>query len=349
MGLIADLVMDQVRSNREEKQAAQYGALLGEYRQPAAPGTIDQTMQYGPVPTQQQNQAVQAEQGGYRQGPSGVLGSAPPSEFFMRAAAIPGYQQLAAGAQSNVGAMERQQAQFAQQNIWRSELSLPEKVAAEANAVEAERSQTRWQMSFDETKAMNAAQLRQQAIANAQAAQGQAIQGATFNANYLPDPNRPGQYMPRPAAPAPLSFADQTKVQQVHGSVGSALSFLDDVERIGAPYFATGRGGAMRDEAQVKLRNVAMQVFQPGGGEPSPDVQKKIDAFIGDPTDWQSPERRAAKVELMRQELGKQWAPYSGLMQAPVATPGSSAFARTYQAASKLPSDVSPWKPISGR
>lgn len=107
-GLIGLLNYLDQRSGRE-----QYGNLLNEYRVPGDPNQLP----LGNTPAEL-DQAIQRQQGGFR-GEGGVISGGPPQSFYMRAAALPGYQQLAQQAQIGQQAMERQAAnqQWQEQNM----------------------------------------------------------------------------------------------------------------------------------------------------------------------------------------------------------------------------------------
>ena len=89
----------------QKRGQEQYGNLLDEYRVPGDPNTPNP----GPYALGQpeMNQAQQQQMGGFR-GQGGLVSGGPPPEFYLRAAALPGYGGLAQQAQVGQQAMERQ-------------------------------------------------------------------------------------------------------------------------------------------------------------------------------------------------------------------------------------------------
>ena len=105
-GLIGLLNYLDQRSGREA-----YGNLLNEYRVQGDPSQLPLGNTAAEL-----DQSIQRQQGGFR-GEGGLISGGPPQEFYMRAAALPGYQNLAQQAQVGQQALERQiQAQQWQEN-----------------------------------------------------------------------------------------------------------------------------------------------------------------------------------------------------------------------------------------
>lgn len=189
--------MQQQNFAREDAAAKELGGLLAEKWQPGnQDAMIGPWAQGDPMLAQ----GLQQRQGGFRQA-SGLLGAMPDSATYLEAATrIPALTNtLVSTAQQQQAAMDRQ----VQEQTYRQHNMSAAELANYTLATETQRINTANQ---DRNFGVNVAQLEQQAR-NDQAnraiqAQGQAIQGATFNANYLPDPNRPGQFMPRPSGPS---------------------------------------------------------------------------------------------------------------------------------------------------
>jgi hypothetical protein len=107
---MAGLLNDIYAAYRQDQQAAKYGGLLQSYmgeKQGAVPEGV--TPQPGEV--------------------GGALLQMPPDKFYLEAAAIPGYQSLAQGAQSGQQAMARQ---IQQQNFEKNNLTMAQNVQLEA-------------------------------------------------------------------------------------------------------------------------------------------------------------------------------------------------------------------------
>jgi len=187
-----------------QRQGEAFSGLLDQYRVPGDPNTPNP----GPfaLGTQEMNQAQLQQQGGFR-GQGGLLSGGPPPDFYLRAAALPGYQQLAGQAQVGQQAMERQQ----QAQVWESQnMTLAQKTSADAQAQRDKWDQDRFNMGWNKAAGMTNAEYGNQQISRGQlgiAQGGLNLRQQEFNANYLPDPNRPGGFMPRPQqAQAPSGY-----------------------------------------------------------------------------------------------------------------------------------------------
>jgi len=174
-----------------------YGNLLNEYRVPGDPNTPNP----GPyaIGSPEMDQALMQQQGGFR-GQGGLLSGGPPQEFYMRAAQLPGYQQLAQQAMVGQQAMERQM----QGQQWEANnMSLAQKTQLDLT-----QQQQQWQRQRQEFEWNNPSAVQNAQIQNARghlgvAQAGQKLQQQRFNAEFMPDPNNPKGFVPRPVQQVP--------------------------------------------------------------------------------------------------------------------------------------------------
>jgi hypothetical protein len=123
MGALADLLAFNRNKDYQAEQAQQVSGLLDQYRVQGDPNTQNP----GPwgINQPEMQQAMLQQQGGYRQ-PTGLLGAMPPSEFYLKAATVPGLTQpMLTQAQAQQGMMDRQvqEQTFKQSNMSAAELA----------------------------------------------------------------------------------------------------------------------------------------------------------------------------------------------------------------------------------
>jgi hypothetical protein len=178
----------------QQRGREQYGNLLNEYRTPGDPNALPLGNNAAEL-----DQSILARSGGFK-GEGGVLSGGPPPEFYLRAGALPGYQNLAGQAQTGQQAMERQM----QGQQWSSQnMTLAQKTDADMRQQQANWDQQRrefeWsnpstaqQASIDNARAQTAISAGHLGLAGA----NQNLAQQRFNAEFMPAEG--GGFQPRP-------------------------------------------------------------------------------------------------------------------------------------------------------
>jgi len=333
---------------QQQDQAAgrrQYSELLDQYRQPANPNALP----LGNNP-QELDQSILQQQGGFR-APGGVLADQPPPEFFMRAAGIQGYEQLAQNAQSNAAAMQRQM----QQQGWESQnMTLAQKVAADAQSQRDRFSQERQVYEYETPSAYQRAQ-----IGNAQAGlgiqqQGMDLNRAQFVAQYEPD--GAGGFKARPK-PMELSFDQQQKLAGERNTYQNATNALGDLSTIlsagQAPgmLIPSGQRDAFRDQYSGALRPIVQGIVM-GNRTDAPgeaDI-KQINEFLGDITSpWQTSGTRQNRIKMLEQFIQQRNQGIERFTGPVMYQPGQSPYAKTFGFPAVEASKVGPVTPYGSK
>lgn len=322
----------------QKRGQEQYGNLLESYRVPGDPNQLP----IGNTPGEL-DQAIQRQQGGFR-GEGGVLSGGPPQEFYLRAAALPGYQQLAQQALVGQQAMERQVAsqQWQENNLTAGQRAQLEATREQQNW-ERERRAFEWnnpsvvqQANIDQGRAQLGISAGQLSLAQKQFAAQQ--QAAARAAQFPFFGLKPGEQ---------IEFRD--RVNTVDRAATVATDLIDYYQRSGtgeitlSPIDRNTLGtewqGAMLPYLQQRFAAGAMQkgeqeLFQELAGDPAKVLAlkgKQLDLFKM----W------AADIEQTRQQLYG----YAGV-QAPPIQKGGSAFARSRSPASAPKrDDLIEWSP----
>lgn len=330
--------------DRSDRQAAQqqYSDLLGSYYQPGDPNQLP----IGNTP-QELDQSIQRQQGGYR-GPGGVLSGGPPQEFYMRAAALPGYQQLAQQAMVGQQAMDRQ----IQNQIWQqTEIPLAQKAT-----IDAQLQQQQWERDRREFEWTNPSWAQQQSawaqrqnVAQGWASNNIAQQRLQMEQNNLIAQQQAAQNAQMFPALG-LKGNDAIKFRQDLGSLDATANVLTDtidyLNKVGVGGKALDRGtvNAMRGEFDQNVVNYFRKKFEAGALQESD--MKFIEKLAGDPGAWTSLD--ANQTKLVKRLLTtveddrRAMYGYAGV-QAPPTQTGRSAWARSASAPS-VPKDIE-WGP----
>jgi hypothetical protein len=331
-----------LQQNDQEAARQKYGSLLNEYRQAGDPNQLP----LGNNP-QELDQAIMQQQGGFK-APGGILSDQPPPEFFLRAAGIQGYEQLAGNAQSQAAAMQRQM----QQQGWESQnMTLAQKVAADAQAQRDRFSQERQVYEYENPSAYQQAQI---GISRGQlgiSQQNADLNRAQFMAEYQPDGQ--GGYMPRPKQ-TPLNFQQEQEVRGAVNMFQNAKTALGDLSTIYAagggsslPAWASGERKALQDQYQAALRPIVQKIVM-GNRTDAPgeaDI-KQINEFLGDVTSpWQASKTRQGRITMLERMIEQQYEPYRRFGGDLMYQPGQSPYAQTYGMPAVPASKVGPVKP----
>jgi hypothetical protein len=167
---------------------------LNEYRVPGDPNALPLGNNAAEL-----DQSILQKQGGFR-GEGGVLSGGPPPEFYLRAGGLPGYQQLAAQAQTGQQAMERQQQgqQWSQQNM-----TLAQKTELDMREQNTKWEQERRTFEWNTPSVVQQAQIENARAQTAISAGHLGLAGANqnlaqqrFNAEFMPAEG--GGFQPRP-------------------------------------------------------------------------------------------------------------------------------------------------------
>jgi hypothetical protein len=258
-----------------------YGKLLDEYRVPGDPNA----MPIGNNPSEL-DQAILQQQGGFR-GAGGVLSGGPPPEFYLRAGALPGYQQMAQQAQVGQQAMDRQQ----QAQLWdSSNMSLAQKTAADAQAQRDKWEQQRREFEYTN---MSAAQKASNAIAQQQVGISAGHLGLAqqefdlkqqqgVNARQFPALGLTGQ--------AALDY--RTGLMQLDQTANIVTDALDYIGKVGTGGKALDRGtvNAMNAEYRQNVIPYFQKKFQAGALQKG-DMEF-IESVAGDPGAWSTLDSR---------------------------------------------------------
>jgi hypothetical protein len=241
-------------------------------------------------------------------GTAGLLEQQYSPEFFTRAAAIPGYEQLAAGAQAQAGAMQRQM----QGQVWDSQnIPLAKKLELDAASEERKWRQDRHVFEWNNPSAAQRAQIGI-GYGNLD------LQRQQFLSQNIPDGQ--GGFKPRPADAPPLNFAQQQEVIGAVNMFQNAKNALGDIGTI----YASGNGGqslfgmaggqtaALRDQYQAALRPIVQKIVM-GNRTDAPgeaDI-KQINDFLGDVTAFgQTSKTRENRIKMLEQMVDQQYTPY---------------------------------------
>ena len=180
MGALADLLAFNRNKDYAAEQAQQLGGLLDQYRQAPDPNALP----LGNNPAEL-DQSIMQQQGGFKQ-PGGLLGNMPPSEFYLKAATIPGLTQpMLTQAQAQQGAMDRQ----VQDQTWRQSNMTASELANYTLQQERMRADQEWRQY--EFKNLSAAQRGSLGIQGAHlgiAQQGAELQRQQFEAQFPINP-----------------------------------------------------------------------------------------------------------------------------------------------------------------
>lgn len=320
------------------RQGQAYNNLLDSYRVPGDPtASFESTGLQSPLMSDVQ-QLQQRAVGGYKGPGGGLLSAGPPTDFYVRAAGIPGYQQLAGVAQTQQGAMDRQM----QAQNWESQnMTLAQKATNDLNIQKQQWEQERRDFEY---KNLSAAQ--KQSAAQGWAHVGIAQQGQGLNERKFAWDQ----------AKANLPLAAQLPPQQRMEFVNN-LSNLDQTAAIiqdTTDYLSKiGVGGKVMDRGEVnnmaaEYRTRVVPYFQnkfEAGALQKGDMEF-IESVAGNPGGWATMDsRQQQRLASLLQSVNddrKQQYQMAGV-QAPPVAPGTSAWARSRSRAGssgKVPDDI---------
>jgi hypothetical protein len=327
------------RADRQSN-AEKYGNLLGTYMEPKA----------GPV--QEGVTPMPGEVGG-------PLLQAPPERFFAQAAAIPGYEVLAQGAQSNAGAMNRQmQAQQWEQN----NLTKAQQAQLAANKATSE-----WQQNFQMFQHQNPSAYQTQSLQQGadQFRQSNALGWANYGINQRQQQLAEQTALTKQMNPfASLDPAKQQTVLQEYAPLQNGVNAIADIqERVkrsatgGKAFQAlSGEAAAMQDQYRAALAPIVFKMFKPAGDAPNEREAKQMEEFIGDVTSLTSTSATKQKrLEMMSKFIEQQAQPYQMTwgFKPLQAQYDQSPFAKAYPSgATGKESDlvgVRPWRPSANK
>jgi len=295
-----------------------------------------------------QDQAAGSEQ----VGPVNVPGALskdwqPPSQFYAQAAAIPGYQQLAHGAQANLGAMQRDVAgrDWSLHNVPLADQQRMTQAGDQFNR-SLTQNQAQYQTSLDEQKRQwGSISPVQQANIDSQAASQRTAQGqlgvAQGHLDWAMSPQNPVNVAASQRGPMGLSgqpLVDFYRgLQKADTTAATAMDVTNYMEQ------AT-TGGKIANMGHAQAVATAWQLIAPAyiaklsqTGVINPGEMPRIQGIMGDPTKWwQLTEGERRKVGLINQMMQDDRSNEYQLagMQAPPIQPGSSALARSATAIS---------------
>lgn len=319
-GLLGNIGLALFGSPRIERTAKEYQGLLNKEYVPGDPSALP----LGNNPTEL-DQSILQQQGGFRQ-PGGLLGASPSSDFYLKAATIPGLTQpMLTQAQQQQAAMDRQ---VQEQTYRQSNMSAAE-FANHTLQTEKLRADQEWQQyQFGN---LSAAQKGQLGIAQQQA-----------------DMQRQ-QYQ----LPTPLNFTNETAVRTAYGNTQNAMNVLTDYERIlssgEAPGFftaGTAKGKQFQQTFEAAMVPIVTKMFKPSGDAPSESELKMIKDYIGDMTALGTDAGKLQKLRQLKQDVQQYWSPYQQYGAMPSAQAGKSAFALSYMPkAVPRPEGLTPFTP----
>jgi len=346
MGALADLLAFNRAKDYATEQGQQYEGLLNQYRVPGDPNTPNP----GPYALGQpeMQQAQMQQQGGYRQA-SGLLGAAPPSDFFTRAAAIgPAYSGLATGAQSNIGAMERQM----QGQYWESNnMSLAQKTSLDQQYQQQKWARERQEFEYNN---LSAAQKASNALgwagnAVAQGNLGVAQQGIALRQQEAQTAQQQAQreaMFPALGLKGQPAMDYRAGIAKMDNAAAISTDVADYLQNIGAGGKAIDRGTVNAMQAAYQQHVVPALTTMVGTGTIQKGDMEFVQGVMGDPGAWSSLDsRERQKVMQILTSVNDERGRLYGLsgVQAPPVKPGGSAWARS-RGSVKPPEDVQ-WGP----
>jgi hypothetical protein len=306
----------------------QYGKLLNEYRVPGDPSVLP----LGNTP-QELDQSIQQQQGGFR-GAGGLLSGGPPQEFYMRAAQLPGYQQLAQQAMVGQQAMERQM----QGQQWEANnMSLAQKTQLDMNA-----QQQQWQRQRQEFEWNNPSAYQQASIEQDQARTGIAAGHLGLAQQEFALKQAQAQRPLFEQLPPQQRMEFIQNVNQLDATARIVTDSLDYISRVGSGEKALDRGtvNAMNAEYRQNVIPYFQRKFQAGALQKG-DMEF-IESVAGDPGGWSTLDSRQQQrlAGILRSVEDDRTAAYGMAgRQAPPTQRGGSAWARS-QSAKSAPQDI---------
>jgi hypothetical protein len=349
MGALADLLAFNRNKDYQAEQAQQVGGLLDQYRVAGDPNAQNP----GPwgIGQPEMQQAMFQQQGGYRQ-PTGLLGAMPPSEFYLKAATVPGLTQpMLTQAQAQQGAMDRQvqDQTFRQSNMTAAELA---NHTLQQTRMEWDQDWSKYQ--FNNVSAAQRGSLGIQGAHLGIAQQNADLQRQQFDAQFPVNPLTGVREQAK--APTPLSFANQTEVKTAYSNTQNALNTLNDYERIIASgqapsLFLPNSARAQQYQANFESSMVPIvtKMFKPTGDAPSESELKQIKAYVGDLMAIGTDKGKLEKLRQLKTDVERYWQPYNQFGAAPAAQAGQSAFARSYPGSViPRPEGLTPFEPPKG-
>lgn len=334
MSLIGLLDYFDRRSGRE-----QYGNLLNEYRQPGDPNALPLGNNAAEL-----DQSILRQQGGFK-GEGGVLSGGPPPEFYLRAGALPGYQNLVGQAQVGQQAMERQQ----QGQQW----SMGNMSLAQKTELDMREQQTKWEQQRRDFEWNNPSAVQTAQIENARANTGIAAGNLAINQAQLGLQQQRLQFEQGQAQREQMFPALGLKGQAAMDYRG-AVAKMDNAAAITtdvADYLATiGTGGKALDRGTVNAMQAAYQqhvvpalTTMVGTGTIQKGDMEFVQSVMGDPGAWGSLDKnQRQKVMQILTSVEDERARLYGLsgVKAPPTQKGRSAWARSREGATSAPADV---------
>lgn len=323
----------------QQRGREQYGNLLNEYRQPGDSSALP----LGNTPAEL-DQSILQQQGGFK-GEGGVLSGGPPPEFYLRAAALPGYGNLAQQAQVGQQAMERQQ----QGQQWESSnMSLAQKtqldMAQQQQTWERDRRQFEWnnpsaaqQANIDQGWASNAVARGNLAINQAQLGlqqqQMSMQQQQAQNERMFPALGLKGQ--------AAMDY--RGAVAKMDNAAAITTDVADYLGKIGVGGKALDRGTVHAMQAAYQQHVVPALTTMVGTGTIQKGDMEFVQGVMGDPGSWGSLDsRERQKVMQILTSVEDERARLYGLsgVKAPATQKGRSAWARSREGATSAPADT---------
>jgi hypothetical protein len=327
----------------QKRGQEQYGQLLNEYRVPGDPNALP----LGNTP-QELDQSIMQQQGGFR----GAGG--PPQEFYMRAAALPGYQQLAQQAFVGQQAMERQM----QGQQWEANnMSLAQKTQLDMNAQQQQWQRQRQEFEWNNPSAYQQASIEQDRARTGIAAGHLGLAQQQFGLQQQQFGLQQQQAQLERQFPAlALKGNDAIKYRDRLAQLDKAAAISTDVvdwlgnAQLGANVFSRGDVKSMQSAFQTDVIPYFQQKFEAGALQAA-DLEL-IKNVMGDPGSWTSlnANQKAKVASLLTQIQDDRDRTYGmGGMRAPEIKPGSSAWARSARSgntgrAAELPPDIQ-WGP----
>src|SRR5512139_820088 len=285
-------------------------------------------------PQQQEGPAMPGQEPAPGQ-PGGAPMTQMPGRFFLEAAAIPGYEALAQGAQSQAGAMERQQQgqQFDLRNMsmaQRENLRLQEAQLAEQ--------QRQWAN-------LSPAQQAQIGLGygNLGVAQGQLSLAQQRDArDQGKNPFMPGTYK---------EYQEVMGAQNTFGAAKNALGDLGTLLDLGEgsslpKWMQGGKGQALNEQYRIALRPVVSKMIMGNRTDaPGEADLKQIESVLGDITGPGLTETKKNRIKMLEAFVDQQYAPYANMTGPLKYTPGQSPFAQVYGMPAVQAKDVGQLKP----
>jgi hypothetical protein len=285
-------------------------------------------------PEQQEGPAMPGQEPAPGQ-PGGAPMTQIPGRFFLEAAAIPGYEALAQCAQSQAGAMERQQ----QGQMWdKNNMSLYQSGSLQAQNDQLEEMKRQWAN-------LSPAQQAQIGLGygNLGVAQGQLSLAQQKDArDQGKNPFMPSTYK---------EYQEVVGAQNTFGAAKNALGDLGTLLELGEgsslpKWMQGGKGQALNEQYRIALRPVVSKMIMGNRTDaPGEADLKQIESVLGDITGPGLTETKKNRIKMLEAFVDQQYAPYANLTGPLKYAPGKSPFAQVYGMPAVQAKDVGQLKP----